>query len=118
MCWIGPHQLIETALGVFISHVDVHLDRDFTFPAPTLGLYGELPIGDIVLEADISGVYIDAGDSFEGWALRAGANAVWRPWDHVGVFGGFNWIYVDLDLNNEDIQASLYGPMAGVELRF
>jgi hypothetical protein len=25
MCWIGPHQLIETALCIFVVHVNVHL---------------------------------------------------------------------------------------------
>ena len=118
---LGPTISVSYS-SVFIELEDKDTGKsekiDETYPAPTVGLYGGLPIGDVVLEASMAGVYIDAGSDFEGWALRAGANAVWRPWDHVGVFAGINWIYVDLELTNEDIQASLYGPMMGVELRF
>ena len=90
---------------------------DETFPAPTLGIHGEVPIGDFVLEANFAGVYFDAG-SFDGWGLRANAGAVWRPLDYVGLFTGFNMIYTDFSLKNEDVEAALFGPVVGLELRF
>ncbi len=37
---------------------------------------------------------------------------------HFGVFVGINSIYADLSCNNEDVEAALFGPMAGIELRF
>jgi hypothetical protein len=92
-------------------------DINETFPAPTLGVHGEVPIGDIVLEADVAGVYFDAG-SFDGWGVRAAAVAMWRPMDHLGLFAGFNMIYTEISLSKEDIDAALFGPVVGLELRF
>ena len=117
---LGP-TIAVSYTSVFIELTDkatgVKEEIDETYPAPTLGAHGELPIGDVMLEADLAGVYIEAG-SFDGWAVRAGAIAVWRPWDTVGLFGGFKLIHADISLNREDIEATLYGPVVGLELRF
>jgi hypothetical protein len=113
-------------LAVSYTSVDIELadvatgeseDIDETFPAPTVGLYGEVPLGDFVLEANVAGVYIEAG-SFDGWGLRAGATAVWRPIDYLGLFAGFNMIYTEISLSNEDIDAAIFGPLVGLEVRF
>jgi hypothetical protein len=45
--------------------------------------------------------------------------AMWRPYEHVGFYTGFNLFYADLELNSEDINdLVIYGPTAGIEIRF
>lgn len=113
-------------LAVSYTSVDIELtdvvtgvseDIDETFPAPTVGIYGEVPIGDFVLEGNVAGVYIEAG-SFDGWAVRARTGAVWRPIDYFGLFAGFNMIYSEISLSKEDIDAAIFGPLVGLEVRF
>ena len=117
---LGPTVALSySAVTIELTDIDTGLSEDIdeTFPAPTLGLHGEIPVGNVLLEGDIAGVYIDA-DSFDGWALRTAATAVWRPYDNVGFFAGFNGIFADISLSREDVEAALFGPTVGIELRF
>lgn len=117
---LGPTVALSYSdVAIELTDVDTGLSEDIdeTFPAPTFGLHGEIPVGDVLLEADLAGVYIDAG-SFDGWALRSAATVVWRPYDNLGFFAGFNGIFADISLSREDVDAALFGPTVGLELRF
>ena len=89
-----------------------------TLPVPTVGVHGEVPLGNIVLEADLNGFFLDAGEKFDGGGVRFSTIATWRPWEHFGVYGGLNVVYADVTVKELDIESTLVGPVMGVEFRF
>ena len=89
-----------------------------TFPVPTVGVHAEVPYGNFLFSTQLGGFYFDAG-SFEGTGIRADAGVTWRPYDHVGFFAGLNAIFVDLTIDDEEIDdLLLWGPAVGLEFRF
>ena len=93
-------------------------DFEETVPVPTIGFHAEVPFGDVVLSAQAGGFYFEA-DDFAGSGARAEVGATWRPYDHIGFFGGLYAIYADLEINNEDLNDFiLWGPAVGLEIRF
>ncbi len=55
----------------------------------------------------------------EATGIRAEAGVTWRPYDNVGFFAGLNAIYVDLDLEKDEINdLRFWGPAIGLEFRF
>ena len=93
-------------------------DFEETVPVPTIGFHAEVPFGDVVLSAQAGGFYFEV-DDFSGSGFRAEVGATWRPYDHIGFFGGLYAIYADLELNDEDLNDFiLWGPAVGLEIRF
>ena len=88
------------------------------FPVPTVGIHGEIPIDNIILIGSMSGFYFKAND-FEGLGLRTSNNVTWRPFENFGIFAGINAIFAGVTIKDTDIDdVLLWGPFAGVELRY
>jgi len=91
---------------------------DDTLPIPTIGVSAEVPYGNFLFSTQFGAFYFDSGN-FEGLGIRAVVGAIWRPYDHVGIFAGLKAIYVDLELKNEVIDdLTFWGPAVGLEFRF
>ena len=43
---------------------------------------------------------------------------MWRPFKHVGVVGGYRYIFADIDDGRDEYEITILGPYVGVELRF
>ncbi len=91
---------------------------DETLPVPTIGVHAEVPYGNFLFSTHIGALYFNISD-FEATGIRAEAGVTWRPYDHVGFFAGLHASYVDLELDDENINDLLFwGPAVGLELRF
>ena len=89
-----------------------------TLPVPTVGFHVEIPYNNFLFSTQFGGFYLETGD-IEATGIRAEAGVTWRPYDNVGFFAGLNAIYVDLDLEGDEINDLLFwGPAFGLELRF
>lgn len=124
---LGPTASIAyTNIAVEIAAVEIAGEQvtglsgevEETLPVPTVGVHGEVPLGNVVLEADLNGFFLDAGEKFDGGGIRFSTIATWRPWEHFGVYGGLNVIYADVTVKELDIESTLVGPVMGVEFRF
>ncbi len=92
---------------------------EITLPVPTIGVYAEVPYGNVLISAQFGGFYVNGISNFEATGIRADAGVTWRPYDHVGFFAGFYTTYVDLNLDDEKIDdLLLWGPIVGLEFRF
>ena len=87
------------------------------FPIPRVGLHGEMPFGDFLVEADLSGLYISY-DDYEGYAIEGNLGVVWRPKRNVGLVGGYRVIAIDIDHRDNNYDVTFHGPYLGVELRY
>ncbi|MDH3474857.1 MAG: hypothetical protein OEM59_14335, partial [Rhodospirillales bacterium] len=84
---------------------------------PSLGFHGELPIGDLLLEADASGVYVNFKD-IDGAYFRGDASVAWRPLPYVGLVAGYRVNLVDGHVSDVEFSTLLHGPVVGLELRY
>jgi len=87
------------------------------FPIPRVGLHGEIPFGDFLVEADLSGLYISY-DDYEGYAIEGNLGVVWRPKRNFGLVGGYRVIAIDIDHRDNNYDVTFHGPYLGVELRY
>ena len=87
------------------------------FPVPRVGLRGEMPFGDFLVEADLAGFYIDY-DDYEGYAVEANLSVVWRPNRYVGLVGGYRVFAIDIDDSDNNYDVTFHGPYLGLELRY
>ena len=118
---LGPTIAVSyTKLDFKVTELESGMSESLTeeFPVPTVGIHGEIPIDNIILIGSISGFYFKA-NNFEGTGLRTNINITWRPLENFGIFAGINAIFADLTIKDTDIDdVLLWGPFAGVELRF
>lgn len=84
-------------------------DIEEELPLPTLGLQGEIPWRRFLLRADVSGLYINTS-GFEGTGIRTGGSLVWRPFKHIGIVGGYRYIFADVDDGRDDYEITCEGP--------
>jgi hypothetical protein len=82
-----------------------------------LGLKGEIPWRRFLLQADVSGLYINTSD-FEGTGVRVGTSLVWRLFRHVGVVGGYRYIFADIDDGRDNYEITIQSAYVGVEFRY
>ena len=117
----GPTIAVSyTKVDVKVTEKESGMSESITeeFPVPTIGVHGEIPIDNIIFIGSISGFYFKA-NNFEGLGLRTNVNITWRPLENFGIFAGINAILADITIKDTDIDdVLLWGPFAGVELRF
>jgi hypothetical protein len=92
-------------------------DIEEELPLPTIGVNFEIPYRRFLLRGDVSGLYINTS-SFDGTGVRAGGSLAWRPFKHVGVVGGYRYIFADINDGRDDYEITLQGPYVGIELRY
>mgnify|MGYP000607417889 CR=1 FL=1 len=111
-------ELEITELSVFGVPTGERFSFEETLPIPTVGVHAEVPFGEVLFSAQMSGLYGETSD-FEALGFRGEAGLTWRPTENLGFFAGLSAIYVDLDLENERIDDLLFwGPTVGLEIRF
>lgn len=87
------------------------------FPFPRVGVHGEMPFGNFLVEADVAGLYIDY-DDYEGYAVDAYLSVAWRPYRYFGLVGGYRVLAVDIDDRDNNYDVTFHGPFLGLEARF
>jgi hypothetical protein len=109
-------EFTEIVAGPIATGVD--LEYDETIAMPSVGFYGEVPLGHFLLSAAFGGFYGKTGD-FEAMGFRAGGGLTWRPFRNIGLFTGMNAIFADVTLSDENVDNLVFwGPAVGLELRY
>ena len=92
-------------------------DIEEELPLPTVGLSGEIPWRRFLLQANVSGIYINAS-TFEGAGARVNTSLTWRLFKYVGVVGGYGYIFADVDAGRDNYEIEIQGAYVGVEFRY
>ena len=90
---------------------------DEEIPIPIVGLHLALPLGDFLLDADISGLIVNI-ENYNVNYIDLNVSLSWEPIHGVGIFAGYRMIEAELDDSNFTTDVSLQGPYFGGELRF
>lgn len=86
-------------------------------PIPIAGLHFALPVGDFLIDADISGLIISV-ENIDVSYIDLNVSISWEPIPGVGIFAGYRMIEAELDDANFATDISLKGPYFGGEIRF
>lgn len=90
---------------------------DEQIPIPIAGIHFALPMGDFLIDADISGLIISV-ESIDVSYIDLNVSISWEPIPGIGIFAGYRMIEAELDDANFATDISLKGPYFGGEIRF
>ena len=90
---------------------------DEEIPIPIVGLHLALPLGDFLLDADISGLIVNI-ENYNVNYIDLNVSISWEPIHGVGIFAGYRMIDAELDDSNFTTDVSLEGPYIGGQIRF
>lgn len=90
---------------------------DEQLPIPIAGLHFALPIGDFLIDADISGLILTV-ENIDVNYIDLNVSISWEPIPGLGIFAGYRLIEAELDDANFTTDISLKGPYFGGEIRF
>ena len=102
---------IVDVLGVASDSIDEEV------PIPIVGLHLALPVGDFLLDADISGLIVNV-ENFSVNYIDLNVSLSWEPIQGVGIFVGYRMIDAELDDTDFLTDVSLEGPYFGGQIRF
>lgn len=90
-------------------------DEDELGFLPLLGLScGVTPLKRLSVFAEVSGMYAGSYGSI----IDAEAGLRFVPWGFLSIEGGYRYLEIDVELDNEDTQVQLDGPFVGASVRF
>ena len=90
---------------------------DEQLPIPIAGLHIALPIGDFLIDADISGLILTVENINVNY-IDLNVSISWEPIHGIGIFAGYRMIDAELDNSDFSTDTSLKGPYFGGEIRF
>jgi len=107
--WQDDRMRIALGLGVYVIPLEYRMDiattggdtrvegANTTLPLPTVALRGEFQlIPKLFLNASVDGMYLEL-DEFKGAVLDLTVGLEYRPWKHVGVGLGYNFMGVQVE---------------------
>jgi len=104
---------VITEEGEFAEQVRSE-SADVLAPLPTLALGGGYRIADsLYLSADLGYLSLSI-DKYDGRIFSSRTQLEWRPWERLGIGAGYQFIDLDLDVDegriNESYNLQLDGP--------
>lgn len=90
---------------------------DEQLPIPIVGLHFALPMGDFLIDADISGLILTV-ENIDVNYIDLNVSISWEPIRGFGIFAGYRMIEAELDNSDFSTDISLEGPYFGGEIRF
>ena len=90
---------------------------DEQLPIPIVGLHFAIPMGDFLIDADISGLILTV-ENIDVNYLDLNVSISWEPIHGFGIFAGYRMIEAELDSSNFSTDITLKGPYFGGEIRF
>lgn len=117
--------VVEVGASIDDDDAFVEVGRDATSvlaPLPNLSLSGGYQIGEQVYLHGSMGFLSLSYDKYDGNLFSARASVEWRPWEHFGLGAAYQFVEVELEVDQSNSQEyydfQFYGPVLFLSVGF
>ena len=120
--------LAEVAVGIggiggIGGTTEIRSDRASVLaPLPNISMVGGVMLGEKVYLSGHAGYFSLSYDKYDGELISLRGSLEWRPWEHVGLGAAYQYVDIDLEVDDSDSQdffdMKFYGPILFLSVGF